>query len=149
MKKENGVSTLIGIIIIVLAAAIIFGGVYVYQNFFISNGEIKIDQTAGWKTYTNSQYGFEFKYPENFFDTNQQPKLLIGDCNYGVFPSQCPNINNLVAQDMAVDGGDLSAIESNLSNPGYWDDPNGAKQTINNINYCLYTTGDRLQVRGL
>ena len=36
----------------------------------------------------------------------------------------------------------MSAIKSNLSDPGYWDEPNGLKQTINNVEYCLYTTGD-------
>jgi len=26
-----------------------------------------VDQTAGWKTYTNAQYGFEIKYPNDFY----------------------------------------------------------------------------------
>lgn len=100
------------------------------------------DQTAGWNILNNAEYGFSLKYPNNFFDPNQQPRLLIGDCNYQVFPGKCPNINNMVIKDLAAQGGDLSAIESNLSNPGYWDNPDGVKQTINKVQYCFYTTSD-------
>ncbi len=100
------------------------------------------DQTASWKTYTNKDYGFELKYPANFFDENQQPRLFAGDCNYNVFPDKCPNINDIVVNDMAAQGGDLKVIKSNLSDKNYWDNPDGVKQTINNLQYCLYTTGD-------
>jgi hypothetical protein len=100
------------------------------------------DYTVGWKTSHNSNYGFSLKYPADFFDPQQQPRLLAGDCNYNVFPDKCPNINNIVASDQAAGGGDISVIKSNLSNPGYWDNPNGVKQTINNVQYCFYTTGD-------
>ena len=44
--------------------------------------ETTANPTAGWKTYTSSQYGFEFKYPKNYLiapikDTTYQPKNLI------------------------------------------------------------------------
>ncbi len=98
-------------------------------------------KTTNWKVYNNAEYNFELSYPEDFFDPEQQPKLLVGDCNYDVFPDQCPNINNIVAQDMALSGGDVSAIKNNLSNLGYWD-VSGQQQTINDVQYCLYATGD-------
>ena len=31
------------------------------------------DQTTGWKTYTNNEYGFEFKYPQNLIAEEQGP----------------------------------------------------------------------------
>jgi len=100
------------------------------------------DQTADWKTYTDANYGFEFKYPSGFFDLNQEPKVLIGDCNYSVFPDACPNINDIVIKDLASSGGDINVIKNNLSYPNYWKIPNGEKSTINNVTYCLYQTGD-------
>ena len=63
MQKQKGISTLAGVIIIVVVAAVFVGGVFAYQYFVIKSSQIKIaqpiNQTAGWKTYTNSQYGFE------------------------------------------------------------------------------------------
>ncbi|MCX6717267.1 MAG: hypothetical protein NTU76_01145, partial [Candidatus Taylorbacteria bacterium] len=91
------IPTFVGIAIIVLVALVLFGGVFAWQYFLISQKdnqsqnpvacteEAKIcpdgsavgrtgpncefaqcpDQTAGWKTYTNTQYGLEFKYPAN------------------------------------------------------------------------------------
>ena len=37
------------------------------------------DQTADWKTYTNTQYGFEFKYPSNYQVEN--PANFTGNAN--------------------------------------------------------------------
>ncbi|MCX6718687.1 MAG: hypothetical protein NTY81_03770 [Candidatus Staskawiczbacteria bacterium] len=78
MQKQKGISTLVGIIIIIAIAIILFGGVFAWQyfatfatkaqqnsKFFGSSQKTNQiqTQTAGWKTYTNSQYGFSIKYP--------------------------------------------------------------------------------------
>jgi hypothetical protein len=100
------------------------------------------DYTIGWNTINNSEYGFSSKYPSNFFDVGHTPKILTGDCNYIVFPDQCPNINDIVINDQVAQGGDVNVIKSNLSNPGYWKNPSGEKLTVNNISYCLYQNSD-------
>jgi len=100
------------------------------------------DQTANWKTISNTQFGFTLKYPDGFFDVNHQPEILTGNCNYDVFPESCPNINDIVIQQQVASGGDINAIKSNLSYPNYWKNPSGEKSTINGIQYCLYQTED-------
>ncbi|MCX6717264.1 MAG: hypothetical protein NTU76_01130 [Candidatus Taylorbacteria bacterium] len=75
-KPKKAISTFLGIAIIVLVAIVLFGGVFAWQYFttkvkFCCGTE---NQTAGsvpsevegWKTYTNTQYGFEFKYPNGW-----------------------------------------------------------------------------------
>ncbi len=77
-------------ITIIITAAIIGGGGYWYMNKKANDDKAKLqsqiddlnkqvaelkatsstsattDETANWKTYTNSTYGFSFKYPANF-----------------------------------------------------------------------------------
>lgn len=83
MQTQKGVSTLIGIIIIVAVVIVVFGGIFGYQYSATKNNQSQIqdqqqtvnqqinnnqsaDLIAGWKTYTNSEYGFEIKYPAYF-----------------------------------------------------------------------------------
>lgn len=88
--------------------------------------EEKTDETLGWKTYTNNEYGFEMKYPENFFFS--EPKITTVDCDYLNFSKQCPyipvsgfNIDNEKDLEIAIEKG-LIKIE---------------KVKINDGDYCL------------
>jgi len=74
MKLQKRISTLVGIIIIVTVAIVAFVGVSAYQYFSKSqipmtnvqpnpNSQNSNTETAGWKTYANTEYGFEIKYP--------------------------------------------------------------------------------------
>jgi len=82
----------------ILAAAV--SGIYYWQTVRQIPSSVQFpvhkDVTASWKTYTNTQYGFEFKYPsdwstrdESTADTNPQTKFNnvrilkeTGDNNY-------------------------------------------------------------------
>jgi hypothetical protein len=142
------------VIILVVVIVILVAGYFVlvkkpaqvvqqtYTPVSTQTTPIPTSETANWQTYTDTDYNFEFKYPSGFFDINQEPKVLIGDCNYSAFPDTCPDINNIVIKDLASSGGDINAIENNLSSPNYWQVPGGQKSTINNVTYCLYQTGD-------
>ncbi len=77
MKK---ISTITGIIIILAAAVLLFGGVFAYKNYFNLKRELQNNKTADWKTYINSEYGFEIKYPEEL-ETRQ--RTISGDCVKG------------------------------------------------------------------
>lgn len=67
--RMQGVSTLAGIIIIIVAAIIILGGTFVYSYLTMQASKNIVavkptTQTAGWKTYDN--FGISFQYPQNF-----------------------------------------------------------------------------------
>jgi molybdopterin converting factor small subunit len=79
---NKGISTPLGILIIVLVA-LFAGGILAWQYFGALKEKAKAseekiekskepievvkDETANWKTYKNEEYGFEIKYPPNFF----------------------------------------------------------------------------------
>ncbi len=117
------VTVAICLVVIILAGWALLGG-----NFTISNqpddaNQNPSDQTAAWNTITNNQYGFSMKYPSGFFDAGHEAKVLVGDCNYSVFPGSCPNVEKITNQEL-----------NHL--------PAGTKVTINNATYCKYQTQD-------
>src|SRR5438552_638722 len=75
------VSTTTGIIIVIAAAIVLFGGVFAWQYFAkpqtpminvqsnqnAQNQPQVKDEISDWKTYVNTQYGFEVKYPQAWF----------------------------------------------------------------------------------
>lgn len=65
---KGGTTLLIGVIIIIAVAVVLFGGVFAYQYFATKNSPIAgpaLSGVEGWKTYTNAQYNFEFRYPSD------------------------------------------------------------------------------------
>ena len=119
MKKQ--ISSLTGFIIIAIEIAILFGGIFIYQQHSIQKSNIKNqNETAGWKTYSNFQYGFEIKYPEIFSGAvwraqNWPPTITISD----------DSKNSITAC-----GSDIS-LSDRVSFPG--------KITLNNIDFITYT----------
>jgi hypothetical protein len=99
MQKQQGISSLVGILIIIAVAIIAFGGVFAYQYFAkpqtpITNVQNPNPETAGWKTYVNNDLGIEFKYPETInyadiyvhaykdVDTNKDINFYMYDALY-------------------------------------------------------------------
>ena len=65
-------------IIIIIVCAVLVGGIVAWQNLEMPKGEEEIsegeapeevpkDETADWKIYRNDEYGFEIKYPPDWF----------------------------------------------------------------------------------
>ena len=82
MPKQKQISTLVGIIIIIIAIVILFGGVFAWQYFATKNSAQIQGQTADWKTYTNSEYGFELKYPSDWIE--MIPKSWSTEANLSI-----------------------------------------------------------------
>jgi hypothetical protein len=68
-----------------------------------------LNDTSNWKTFQNSQFGFQLKYPLNFL--NATPKITAFDCNYKTFLQQCTSLET---------------------------DTSPQQVTINGIQFCLY-----------
>lgn len=59
---------IITFVILMLLGTGAYAGIWYWQNQQVAQEVVptftpRADETAGWKTYTNTQYGFEFKYP--------------------------------------------------------------------------------------
>ena len=70
---NRGVSTTLGLIIIITVAALATGGIFAYQKFWApkeTDNVIKVqnDETAGWKTYVNTKYYYQIKVPQDFYN---------------------------------------------------------------------------------
>ena len=105
-----------GILIIILAVIIgIFGYSYLSGKYEPTGPLKKVsDETAGWKTYTNKEWGFSLKYPENYkysegnikkSDRFIESNLLqivsqAGEKDYGILPFQI----NIVKQPFEASG---------------------------------------------
>jgi len=59
LNFQKGISLVV--VVIILAVIFIGGGAYYFKQ---QAKPIVADATANWKTYTNTQYGFSIKYPE-------------------------------------------------------------------------------------
>jgi len=94
------------------------------------------DPTGGWNVVNNSEFGFSLKYPNNFFDTGHEPKILTGACTYSL--NNCSEIPDVIAENMQ--GGDAD-IKMNWITNGVLDVA-GQTININNASYLLCQTSD-------
>ncbi len=84
--KKNGFVPIIILIIAILGAVGYFG----YKNYLLKpQNPVVSDPTTTWKTYSNSDVGFSFKYPNSFIEKpagtkNEEVKLFIGDNQYSL-----------------------------------------------------------------
>lgn len=105
MKNNKGIAPIL-IVLIIAGVLALGGGIYYFlvknpQKPVACTQEVKVcpdgsyvgrtgpncefspcpDETADWKTYTNNDYGFEFKYPQTFFLDGQL--IDLGNGLYG------------------------------------------------------------------
>jgi len=124
-----------GIIILIVAIAILFGGVFAWRYFLVKpipTPQMPTNQTAGWKTYTNTDYGFEIKYP-SYFNLGQTGRPDLGvklinnkkDLNISWLAL---GLNSGIKGDILYDDATAGiSVDNNLDNGGIikiWDSSN-------------------------
>lgn len=93
------------IFVVIIVLLISIGGYFLYKTAYpgyppTASPSPAFDETAGWKTFVNGEYGFEMKYPENFFPPEEvlQPKTEVKQCDYANFFNNCSEkttVNNV------------------------------------------------------
>lgn len=80
------------------------------------------NEFAGWKIYSDQANGYEFKYPGNMDVVNGDIRISVAveDTTYKILPEKCPT----------------------RTFEGFSDELDGKKNTIGNIQYCEYATGE-------
>jgi len=137
--KKSGISTLIGIIIIVAVSVILFGGVFAYQYFFVKpqpavQTQNQTNQTAGWKIYTNNKYGFEIKYPD-FIEVKEGfcASMCASDDEVGFLDKTNTflKIETVAAQVKLWDAGNVvGSITLEEFTNGFWEATKNDKNTL-------------------
>jgi hypothetical protein len=169
-KTKKEISTLTGIIIIVVVTVVLFGGVFAY-SYLAFKKQVKFavvpptspslstqqilnkpfplageptDQTADWKTYTNTQYGFEIKYPQNWF-IKQNPDEAFPNITVAFSPISFSEMEGYFNSDVSGSGlefqGDfLGTIKIYLSNMDNYDckSDSGEERIIGSNTWCEF-----------
>jgi hypothetical protein len=71
MTKQKEISTLTGSIIIIVAALVFFGGVFIFQHILLQrNQQVSATKVTNindaWKNYINKEYGFGITFPDSW-----------------------------------------------------------------------------------
>ncbi len=72
---------ILGVVFLVVVLAAIVAGIYYWQTTreipsFVQ-APVHREPTENWKTYSNTEYGFEFKYPESWTKKNDDKKNIL------------------------------------------------------------------------
>lgn len=110
------------IIVIIFSVSAVWGYIKNTQFYKIpSNVQAPNSETAGWKTYKNTKYGFEFKYPENAMVNDKDCCQGAMSANIEVYPENSKEIDYTKAVTMQlydknqVDWSDWPLVSDNSS----------------------------------
>ena|SRR3989339_587695 len=89
--------------VIVIAVIVILGvsyGIEKYSQLNTKPVEKRMESTSDWKTYTNTKYGFEFKYPKDWTVDDTSKGAGFATFEYSVYPpcdsSECNDRGSLI-----------------------------------------------------
>ena len=138
------ISTLWGIVIIVVVAVVLFGGVFARQ-YFITKANVEsqiksdivqpINQTAGWKTYTGNVAGITFQYPDklnsDYISLQQKPIVIITPLGGSSIVKVAPQGNATIYAD--------SCYSANPTNPA---EKSYSQFSAGNMHFCVSSTNE-------
>ena len=148
MPSQKKISTLVGIIIIIVVAVVIFGGVFAYQ-YFSTKFQLTVPpqqtpasittttpvQTAGWDTYTDSVANITFRYPaklnSDYISLQQKPIVIITPLGGSSIVKVAPQGNATIYAD--------SCYSANPTNPA---EKNYSQITYGNMHFCVSSTNE-------
>ncbi|MEK7658314.1 MAG: HEPN domain-containing protein [Patescibacteria group bacterium] len=154
---EGGTTFLVGIIIIVAVAVILFGSVFAWQYLAQKNIPLQIlnqqqnqnqpDQTASWKTYTNDNYGFEIKYPSGYiiYDNKEKESTFYTYQVSQILAIKSEKENYIDWSNIRILAGNSSGdLQKCLKNPNFTDSRDIVNTKIINGEkfYTSYEGGD-------
>ncbi|MCK4781996.1 hypothetical protein KAS79_03710 [Candidatus Parcubacteria bacterium] len=127
---NKGIATPVALLIVFLVSVIAGGAILAYQHFQITEKEVETsplitkDETADWKVYTNEEFGYEIKYPENW----EKVQLDTADAYFSDAFALNPDVEwyykgpNIKIESRAGRGTQQSFkedMEIHASNPGF------------------------------
>ncbi|MFA6190352.1 MAG: hypothetical protein WC711_02440 [Candidatus Staskawiczbacteria bacterium] len=132
-RQKKQIPSWLGFVIITIFIVIIFGGVFAWQYFFVKVPAVVEapqvqNETAGWKTYTDVQYGYEIKYPTDW--------KKIGEYSSWASPIQ-ENVSIDVVAYSNEAGGVITNGCPGLGGTGIYSTILGRKE-INGLKFCRY-----------
>lgn len=101
------------------------------------NNQNVSDETAGWKTYTNSEYGFEFKYPLGLY-VHDSPYYIEGIERGGwFFISQEPTPPKISMDDVCGSSKDYLSVtaDGNYKNVYIWSKYDSVEALVRGLEY--------------
>jgi hypothetical protein len=134
MPSQKKISTLVGIIIIIVVAVVIFGGVFAYQ-YFSTKFQLTVPPTAGWDTYTDSVANITFRYPaklnSDYISLQQKPIVIITPLGGSSIVKVAPQGNATIYAD--------SCYSANPTNPA---EKSYSQFSAGNMHFCVSSTNE-------
>jgi|SRR3989344_1803176 len=151
---NHRISILVSVAIIIAVVTFAFGGFFIYQHYLNSqtpmiNVQNPNIQTADWKTYKNTIYGYSLKYPTNW-EVGSVPVTWLPSNNDNVYENNIvsPGSNLLLKLEIYKKDPNLDYRQAfkNYSNINSLEYRHNFKETdgvingtnVSKIDYCVY-----------
>jgi hypothetical protein len=138
MKKSLFITLIVIIVIAILAIA----GFVFYKNLTrpdINTSNPNTEGTAGWKTYTNIDYGFEIQYPANLLEGSSTENIAVNALSFNCDLSNCPYLT----RGEEVTNQAQETYDAGTPDEGTWPTTKMDSTVVNNYPSCFKDITDK------